>query len=101
MRAAANAAPMVSSSEDKNHGSDCSAIPARSGTNAALFVSRDALNFSVIQVLVVIALFIALVAALALWPRHGFGKPRPEPSVSHETDQAISAEAALRASRRK
>lgn len=42
---------------------------------AALFVSRDALNFSVIQVLVAIALFIALVAALAFWPRHEFGKP--------------------------
>jgi hypothetical protein len=42
---------------------------------AALFVPRDALNFSVIQVLVAIALLVGLVAALAFWPRHGSGKP--------------------------
>jgi hypothetical protein len=35
----------------------------------ALFVSREAMNFGVIQVLVAIALFVGLVAALAFWPR--------------------------------
>ena len=35
----------------------------------ALFVSRDALNFGVIQVMVAVALFVMLVAALAFWPR--------------------------------
>lgn len=40
----------------------------------ALFVSRDALNFSVIQVMVAVALFVVLVAALAFWPRPGSSK---------------------------
>lgn len=35
----------------------------------ALFVSRDALNFSVVQVMVAVALFVMLVAVLAFWPR--------------------------------
>lgn len=35
----------------------------------ALFVSREEMNFGVIQVLVAMVLFIALVAALAFWPR--------------------------------
>lgn len=35
----------------------------------ALFVSKDAANYNVIEVLVAIALFIALVTALAFWPR--------------------------------
>ena len=35
----------------------------------ALFVSQEEINFSVIQVLVTVGLFIALVAALAFWPR--------------------------------
>lgn len=39
----------------------------------ALFVSRDALNFSIIQVMVAIALFVALVAALTFWPRRESG----------------------------
>ncbi len=39
----------------------------------ALFVSRDALNFGVIQVIVAVALFVALVAALAFWPRRESG----------------------------
>ncbi len=40
----------------------------------ALFVSRDALNFSVIQVMVAVALFVVLVAALAFWPKRKSGK---------------------------
>lgn len=35
----------------------------------AFFVSRDALNFGVVQVMVAVALFVILVAALAFWPR--------------------------------
>lgn len=35
----------------------------------ALFVHRDALNFSVIQMIVAIVLFVMLVAAVAFWPR--------------------------------
>lgn len=35
----------------------------------ALFVSRDELNFGVIQVMVAVTLFVLLVAALAFWPR--------------------------------
>lgn len=34
----------------------------------ALFVSQDANHFGVIQVLIAIGLFIAMVAALAFWP---------------------------------
>ncbi|QUS37590.1 hypothetical protein RPMA_00945 [Tardiphaga alba] len=39
----------------------------------ALFVSRDALNFGVIQVMVAVALFVLMVAALAFWPRRESG----------------------------
>lgn len=39
----------------------------------ALFVSRDALNFSVIQMMVAVVLFVMLVAALAFWPRRHSG----------------------------
>lgn len=40
----------------------------------ALFVSRDALNFDVIQVIVAVTMFTALVAALAFWPKSKAGK---------------------------
>jgi hypothetical protein len=36
---------------------------------AALFVARDALNFGVVQMIVVTILFTAMVAAAAFWPR--------------------------------
>lgn len=39
----------------------------------ALFVSRDALNFGVIQVMVAVALFVVLIATLAFWPRRESG----------------------------
>jgi hypothetical protein len=42
---------------------------------AGLFVSRDVLNFDVIQTMVAIILIVAFVAVLALWPR----RPRPQP----------------------
>jgi hypothetical protein len=35
----------------------------------ALFVSRDALNFDVVQMIVAVTMFTALVAALAFWPK--------------------------------
>ncbi len=40
----------------------------------ALFVSRDALNFDVVQVIVAVILFTAAVAVAAFWP----GRKRPE-----------------------
>jgi hypothetical protein len=42
----------------------------------ALFVSRDALNFSIIQVMVAVALFVVSVAALAFWPPRRSGNPK-------------------------
>ncbi len=40
---------------------------------AALFVARDALNFSVVQMMVASVLFAILVAAAAFWPRRRSG----------------------------
>ncbi|RFB76467.1 hypothetical protein DYH55_20215 [Methylovirgula sp. 4M-Z18] len=39
------------------------------GMIAALFVARDAVNFPIIQAVSGMLLFVALVAAIALWPR--------------------------------
>lgn len=36
---------------------------------AALFVARDALNFSIVQMIVAVGLFTAFVAMLAFWPK--------------------------------
>jgi len=36
---------------------------------AALFVSRDVLNFDVIQTMIAIILMVAAVALVALWPK--------------------------------
>lgn len=35
----------------------------------ALFVSRDALNFDIVQTMVAVVLFTVAVAAIAFWPR--------------------------------
>ena len=42
---------------------------------AGLFVSRDVLNFNVIQTMVATVLMVAFVAIIALWPR----RPRSQP----------------------
>ena len=40
---------------------------------AALFVARDALNFSLVQTMVASVLFAILVAVAAFWPRRQSG----------------------------
>jgi hypothetical protein len=42
----------------------------------ALLVTRDAINFSVVQMIVAVILFASLVGVLAFWPR-GRSKPTP------------------------
>jgi hypothetical protein len=43
---------------------------------AALFVTEDAANFGVVQMMIAILLFVSLAAVLAFWPRGG-SKPLP------------------------
>lgn len=45
----------------------------------ALFVSRDALNFDIIQTMVAVVLFTAVVAAVAFWPRRPAKPSSTEP----------------------
>jgi hypothetical protein len=42
----------------------------------ALFITEDAANFGVVQMMIAVLLFVSLVAALAFWPR-GESKPSP------------------------
>ena len=37
---------------------------------AALFVSRDSLNFSIVQMMIVIILIVASLIGMALWPHN-------------------------------
>lgn len=41
---------------------------AISGAIAGLFISREAMNFGIIQMVVAVLLFTAFVAAVAFWP---------------------------------
>lgn len=41
----------------------------------ALFVSRDALKFDILQVIIAVILFTGLVAVLAFWPRRSKTDP--------------------------
>jgi hypothetical protein len=45
----------------------------------ALFVSRDALNFDVLQTIVAVVLFTVAVAAIAFWPRRPAKPSSTEP----------------------
>jgi hypothetical protein len=46
----------------------------------ALFVSRDALNFDVVQTIVAVILFTVAVAAIAFWPRR---RTKPSSTKPH------------------
>ncbi len=64
---------MISSPEDKTMDLIVRLFLVLAAPITALFVSRDALNFGVIQVMVAVALFVVLIATLAFWPRRESG----------------------------